>query len=98
MALYFLRNTFVFFYTTFLLYHIGYVGAQGGLGIQECQVVNCFLFNIKLYIYLRMYWVDTEALVFMFNGGSSYSFTIHPIFTRISAPGKNLRTLLKGLL
>ncbi len=32
---------------------------------------------------LRMYCIDTEALVFMCNGGSSYSFTIHPIFTRI---------------
>ncbi len=30
-----------------------------------------------------MYCIDTEALVFMFNGGSSYGFTIHPIFTRI---------------
>ncbi len=27
---------------------------------------------------LRMYCIDTEALVFMFNGGSSYGFTIHP--------------------
>ncbi len=33
--------------------------------------------------YLRMYCIDTKALVFMFNGGSSYGFTIHPIFTRI---------------
>ncbi len=32
---------------------------------------------------LRMYCIDTEALVFMFNGGSPYGFTIHPIFTRI---------------
>ena len=24
--------------------------------------------------------IDTEALVFMFNGGSPYNFTIHPIF------------------
>ncbi len=32
---------------------------------------------------LRMYCIDTEALVFMFNGGSSYGSTIHPIFTRI---------------
>ncbi len=30
-----------------------------------------------------MYCIDTEALVFMFNGGSSYGFTINPIFTRI---------------
>ncbi len=30
-----------------------------------------------------MYCIDTEALVFMFNGGSPYGFTIHPIFTRI---------------
>ena len=28
---------------------------------------------------LRMYCIDTEALVFMFNGGSSYSFTIHQV-------------------
>ncbi len=28
---------------------------------------------------LRMYCIDTEALVFMFNGGSPYGFTIHPI-------------------
>ena len=33
--------------------------------------------------HLRMYCIDTEALVFMFNEGSSYGFTIHPIFTRI---------------
>ena len=32
---------------------------------------------------LRMYCIDTEALVFMCNGGSPYSFTIHPILTRI---------------
>ncbi len=32
---------------------------------------------------LRMYCIDTEALVFMCNGGSPYGFTIHPIFTRI---------------
>ncbi len=32
---------------------------------------------------LRMYCIDTEALVFMFNGGSPYGLTIHPIFTRI---------------
>ncbi len=32
---------------------------------------------------LRMYCIDTEALVFMFNGGSPYSFTIHQMFTRI---------------
>ncbi len=32
---------------------------------------------------LRMYCIDTEALVFMFNGGSSDGFTINPIFTRI---------------
>ena len=30
---------------------------------------------------LRMYCIDTKALVFMFNGGSPYGFTIHPIFT-----------------
>ncbi len=30
-----------------------------------------------------MYCIDTEALVFVFNGGSSYGFTNHPIFTRI---------------
>ncbi len=36
-----------------------------------------------LKTHLRMYCIDTEALVFMFNGGSPYSFTIHPIFTRI---------------
>ncbi len=33
---------------------------------------------------LRMYCIDTKALVFMSNGGSLYGFTIHPIFTRIS--------------
>ncbi len=27
-----------------------------------------------------MYCIDTEALVFMFNGGSPCGFTIHPIF------------------
>ncbi len=32
---------------------------------------------------LRVYCIDTEALVFMFNAGSSYGFTIHPIFTRV---------------
>ncbi len=32
---------------------------------------------------LRMYCIDTEAIVFMFNGGSSHGLTIHPIFTRI---------------
>ncbi len=32
---------------------------------------------------LRMYCIYTEALVLMFNGGSSYGFTIYPIFTRI---------------
>ena len=30
-----------------------------------------------------MYCIDTKALVFMFNGGTPYGFTIHPIFTRI---------------
>ena len=30
-----------------------------------------------------MYCIDTEALVFMINGGSPYGFTIHPIFTGI---------------
>ncbi len=34
-------------------------------------------------LHLRMYCIDTEALVFMFNGGSPYGFTIHPIFKRI---------------
>ena len=29
---------------------------------------------------LRMYCIDTEALVFMFKEGSPYGFTIHPIF------------------
>ena len=29
-----------------------------------------------------MYCIDTEALVLMFNGGSYYGFTIHPIFRR----------------
>ncbi len=28
---------------------------------------------------LRMYCIDIEALVFMFNGGSSYGFAIHPM-------------------
>ena len=28
---------------------------------------------------LRMHCIDTEALVFMFNGCSSNGFTIHPI-------------------
>ena len=32
---------------------------------------------------LRMHCIDTEALVFMFNGGSPYNFTIHSIFTRL---------------
>ncbi len=32
---------------------------------------------------LRMYCIDNEALVFMFNGGSSYDFTIPLIFTGI---------------
>ncbi len=36
---------------------------------------------------LRMYCIDTEALVFMFNGGSPYGFTIHSIFTRICMLG-----------
>ncbi len=30
-----------------------------------------------------MYCIDTEALAFIFNEGSSYGFTFHPIFTRI---------------
>ena len=35
---------------------------------------------------LRMYCIDTEAIAFIFTGGSSYSFTIHldPIFTSTS--------------
>ncbi len=33
-------------------------------------------------MFLRMYCIDTEALVFMFNGGSPCSFSIHPIFTQ----------------
>ncbi len=28
-----------------------------------------------------MYCIDIEALVFIFNGGSSYGFIFHPIFT-----------------
>ncbi len=28
------------------------------------------------FITLRMYCIDTEALAFMFNGGSSYGFTV----------------------
>ena len=36
-------------------------------------------------MHLRMYYIDTEALVLMFNGGSSYSFIIHPISTRIGS-------------
>ncbi len=28
-----------------------------------------------------MYCIDTKVLAFMFNGGSPYGFTIHPIFT-----------------
>ena len=28
---------------------------------------------------LKMYCIDTEALVFIFNGGSCYCFTIHQI-------------------
>ena len=37
----------------------------------------------KVHACLRMYCIDAEALVFMFNGGSPYGFTIHLIFTRI---------------
>ena len=36
-----------------------------------------------------MYCIDTEALVFMFNGGSSYSFTT--VFPPIEAPGAKER-------
>ncbi len=32
--------------------------------------------NIDLGKELRMYCIDTEALVFMFNGGSPYGFTM----------------------
>ncbi len=32
-------------------------------------------------LYLRMYCIGTEASVFMFNRGSCYGFTIHPMFT-----------------
>ena len=39
--------------------------------------------NTPSLVVLRMYCIDTEALVFMFSGGSSYGFTIHPIFTTI---------------
>ncbi len=32
---------------------------------------------------LRMYCIDTGAIAFMFNGGSSCGSTIHPIDTKI---------------
>ncbi len=35
-------------------------------------------YRLRFY-QLRMYCIDTEALVFMFNGGSPYGFTIPPI-------------------
>ncbi len=49
---------------------------------------NCWilLFHAEIcipHLVLRMYCIDTEALVFMFNGGTSYGFTIHTIFTWI---------------
>ncbi len=45
-----------------------------------------FAYNYGLDTFLnvlRTYCIDTEALVFMFNGGSSYGFTIHPNLTGI---------------
>ncbi len=43
-----------------------------------------------------MYCIDTEALVFMFNGGSPYGFTIHPIFTRIcGTPALSMQYIIK---
>ncbi len=41
--------------------------------------------QIKKQHALRMYCIDTEALVYMFNGGSCYSLTIHPKCTCITA-------------
>ena len=50
------------------------------------------LYNSHIYLFqaLRMYCIDTKALVFMFNRGSPYGFkfTIHPISTRICIPYK----------
>ncbi len=48
---------------------------------EKAEYVDNILDTVELL--LRMYCIDTEALVFVFNGGSSYSFTIHPIFIRI---------------
>ncbi len=45
------------------------------------MIVSCWI-SLQCIPPLRMYCIDTEALVFMFNGGSLYGFTIHPILTQ----------------
>ena len=40
------------------------------------------MYILNMFI-LRMYCIDTKALVFMYNGASSYGFAIHPISTRL---------------
>ncbi len=56
----------------------------GRLSIQDDGLLHLLHpFYHVVFMLLRMYCIDTEALVFMFNGGSPYGFTIHPIFTRI---------------
>ncbi len=44
---------------------------------------SLILWNRFLQIALRMYCIDTGAIAFMFNGGSSCGSTIHPIDTKI---------------
>ncbi len=45
-----------------------------------CKRFRALLFQNDI---LRMYCIDPQALVFMFNGGSSCTFTIHSVVTRI---------------
>ncbi len=47
---------------------------------------------------LKMYCIDTKALVFIFNGGTPYGFTIRPIFTRIPLPRGRYKLLQCSLL
>ncbi len=65
---------FIFFLNinTLLASACPFIDCEGNTGYQS-----------SIFIMLRMYCINTEASVFMFNGGSSYGFTIHPIFTRI---------------
>ncbi len=46
------------------------------INLTKANIINSDFF-LKNFL-LRKYCIDTEALVFMFNGGSSYGFTIHP--------------------